>query len=129
MHVLIAVLLLAQDTAAAPSQQAALRVFLDCTNVFCDFDYLRTEVAFVNYVRDRAAADVHVLVTGQDAGAGGQGYTLLFIGRERFAGAADTLRFVTTPTPTTRSAPRWRASWGSASRGSPRKRPPRRACA
>lgn len=60
---------------------AALRVFLDCNR--CDFDYLRREITFVNYVRDRHDAQVHVLVTTEDSG-GGRRYTLDFIGLEEF---------------------------------------------
>lgn len=60
---------------------AALRVFLDCSR--CDFDYLRREITFVNYVRDRYDAQVHVLVTTENSG-GGRLYTLDFIGLEEF---------------------------------------------
>ena len=63
---------------------AGLRVFLDC-NRACDRDYLRREITFVNYVRDRRDAQVHVLVTNERSGGGTQ-YTLDFIGLEQFAG-------------------------------------------
>jgi hypothetical protein len=86
----------AQETPAAASSQT-LSVFLDCQNVFCDFDYFRTEVASVNWVRDRAVADVHVLVTSQATGAGGSEYTVTFIGLRQFAGLTDTLRYVSPP--------------------------------
>ncbi len=69
----------AQDAGRGP---AALRVFLDCNR--CDFDYLRREITFVNYVRDRHDAQVHVLVTTENSG-GGRRYTLDFIGLEEFA--------------------------------------------
>ena len=69
----------AQDAGRGP---AALRVFLDCNR--CDFDYLRREITFVNYVRDRYDAQVHVLVTTENSG-GGRLYTLDFIGLEEFA--------------------------------------------
>jgi hypothetical protein len=80
------------DTTRA-AQDSALRVFLDCPNSFCDFDYYRTEITFVNWVRDRQFAQVHVLVTAQQTG-GGQEYTLAFIGLERFAGTEDTLHYL-----------------------------------
>ena len=60
-------------------QDQALRLFLDC-QVDCDIEFLRIELPWVNHVRDRADADVHVLVTGQQTGAGGQQVTLQFIG-------------------------------------------------
>ena len=64
-------------------QTQSLRVFLDCNR--CDFDFMRREITFVNYVRDRRDAQVHVLVTDQSSGAGRQ-HTLDFIGLEQFDG-------------------------------------------
>ena len=81
------------------SSNGALRVFLDCRGG-CDFDFLRTEIAFVNYVRDRKEAEVHVLVTPQHTGAGGTEFTLKFIGLERFAGQDDSLVYASSPTDT-----------------------------
>ena len=75
-----------------------LRVFFDCESFRCDFDHLRREVGFVNYVRDRQDADVHVLVTTQRTGAGGQEFTLAFIGLRAFEGVEDELRYVSEPT-------------------------------
>ena len=69
------------------------RVFLDCQED-CFVDYVRTEVTFVDYVRDRADADVHVLVTLQETGAGGRERTLGLIGQGRFAEMNETLRHV-----------------------------------
>jgi hypothetical protein len=70
-----------------------LRVFLDCHAFGCDFDYFRTEVPFVDYVRDRKDASLHVLVSTQPTGGGGTEYTLTFIGLRELAGATDTLRY------------------------------------
>ena len=36
-------------------------VYIDCNR--CDYDYVRTELTFVNYVRDPDLADIHVFVT------------------------------------------------------------------
>ena len=85
----------AQVPASTPAAKA-LRVFLDCD--FCDFDYVRTEIAWVAYVRDRADADVHVLVTRIGTGAGGSRHTINFVGLGGFAGRSDTLEYVTQPT-------------------------------
>jgi hypothetical protein len=79
------------------AQDSGLRVFLDCPNLFCDFDYYRTEITFVNWVRERQDAQVHLLITSQETG-GGREFTLGFIGLERFAGAADTLRHISRST-------------------------------
>ena len=66
-------------------------MFLDCYR--CDDEYLRQNVTFVEYVRDRAVADVHVLVTTQETGGGGIAWTLKFIGLARFQGQDRTLSF------------------------------------
>ncbi len=72
---------------------AQLKVFLDCEN--CYADYLQTSVTFVDYVRDRTEAEVHVLITRAETAAGGFEYTFAFIGRSRFDGLSDTLKTVT----------------------------------
>jgi hypothetical protein len=93
----------AQD-APAPVTQAAgvsapmLRVFLDCYE--CDTEYQRQNVTFVDYVRDRADADLHVLVTTQGTGSGGAAWTVKFIGLGRFQQQDRTLTFTTEQTAT-----------------------------
>lgn len=74
-------------------QRKAVRVYVDCD--MCDADYLRRTITFVNYVRDRAEAQVHMLVTSQRAANGGNEYTLTFIGQLEYAGINDTLIFNT----------------------------------
>jgi hypothetical protein len=71
----------------------ALRVFFDCN--FCDKDHIKKELTFVNYVRDRKDAQVHILLTFETNGAGGTKQTLFFIGQHEFQGQADTLSFST----------------------------------
>ncbi|MBA3641301.1 MAG: hypothetical protein H0W53_18930 [Acidobacteria bacterium] len=78
---------------------ARLKVYLDC-QYECDFDYLRTNVAFVDWVRDRADSDIHLLVTTQTTGGGGSSWTLKFIGAGPQAGADETLTFSTASTDT-----------------------------
>ncbi|MGH7552358.1 MAG: hypothetical protein ACREMQ_04960, partial [Longimicrobiales bacterium] len=83
----------AQDpTIAGGELQQSLRVFLDCGR--CEFDHFRREVSFVDYVRDRADADLHVLVTSQETGGGGTEHTFFFIGLRQFDGRQDTLRWI-----------------------------------
>lgn len=79
----------AQD-ASPPPVPATVKVFVDCMGARCDSEYIRTEVAFVDHVRDREVADVHVLVTQQGTAAGAQ-LTLQFIGRGAFLGMNATL--------------------------------------
>jgi hypothetical protein len=66
-------------------------VFLDCER--CDFDYMREQIPVVDWVRDRMDADLHVLVTQQQTGAGGTEYTLHFLGLRQVSHLADTLRY------------------------------------
>jgi hypothetical protein len=82
---------LRQSPGAAPTRQ--ITVFLDCQS--CYEDYLRSEVTFVDYVRDRTEADVHVLITRAETGAGGGEYTLQFLGARSFDGTTYTTRTVT----------------------------------
>jgi uncharacterized protein DUF481 len=101
-----AAILIFVATASLPAPSASAQVtpsrpavFFDCrTN--CDFDFTRTEITYVDWVRDRAVADVHLLMTSQEAGAGGSAYTLAFIGLRTLAGRGDTLTLTTDPTTT-----------------------------
>jgi hypothetical protein len=83
--------LAAQDNGAPPAD--APRVYLDCS-WYCDTDYLRTEMKWVNWVRDQADAQVHVLVTRQGTGGGGGQFKLNFIGLKEREGKSDTLTYV-----------------------------------
>jgi len=103
---LAAVLSLAGLPAAAQDGQpgvdelkkTALKVYLDCDR--CDFEYIKTEITFVNYVRDRLEAQVHILVTTQSTGGGGVEYTLTFMGQNDFKGAGDVQKYFSTKTDT-----------------------------
>jgi len=102
--ILTAVLLLlgraatAQQAPQSTGRLQRLAVFLDCDR--CDFDHLRREVAFVDYVRDRRDAHVHVLITTRRPGAGGQEYSLDFIGLREFDGQRNRIVYTAGPTDT-----------------------------
>jgi hypothetical protein len=102
---IVTLLLLAVSLAAPLSAQSGqvasqrLSVFLDC-HADCDFDLIREEIAYVEWLRDRTGSDVHLLITSLDAGAGGTAFTVEFLGQGRMAGRGDTLRFTTSPTAT-----------------------------
>jgi len=76
-----------EDTAAADNENLppGLLVFLDCERRTCDQNYLRREITFINYVRDRRDAQIHILVTNRNAGSG-QEYLFNFIGLREFEG-------------------------------------------
>jgi hypothetical protein len=78
-------------------QPGELRVYLDC-QYECDFDYLRKEITFVDYVRDSQSADIHALVTTETTGGGGWRWKIQFIGLGRFAGHDETMTFTTAQT-------------------------------
>jgi hypothetical protein len=82
-------LIFAQDPAletesdtVSTSVDRAVRVYLDCEG--CFKEYMRRNLTFVDYVRDRKQADVHVLGTRRPSGGGGISYRLEFIGRKEF---------------------------------------------
>lgn len=90
----------ARGTAAQePVEPApALRVFFDCrTFGACDLDFYIREIPYVNWTRDREDSQVHVLLTSETTGGGGQRFTFDFIGREAFEGVDDRLELTTRP--------------------------------
>src|SRR5688572_17594233 len=80
-------------TAVATPANTRLQVFLDCTDCFAD--YLREETPFVDFVRDRTQADVHVIITSVETGGGGREYVLAFTGQGRRAGQDQALKAIT----------------------------------
>ncbi|MDB5221745.1 MAG: hypothetical protein JWN83_412 [Chitinophagaceae bacterium] len=78
-----------------------LKVYLDCTQSWlCDFDYVRSEMKMVTFVRDRFDADVHVMVNTQNSSSGGIQAQINFIGQKAFHNFSDTLTYFNDPTTT-----------------------------
>lgn len=76
-------------------------MFLDCTKSWlCDYDYVRTEMKMVDFVRDRFVSDVHILVNTQNSSSGGEQNQINFLGQKRFPGINDTLTYFNDPTVT-----------------------------
>ena len=71
----------------------APNIFIDCHR--CDETYIIDEISYVNYVRDRKDADIHLLFTDEITGGGGREYTITYIGQKKFEGMNDTLKFST----------------------------------
>ena len=94
------VLISAQSRQAniAELKKLAPKVFIDCNH--CDRDYYREHITYVNHVRDRKDADVHILMTEQQTGSGGREYTFAFIGLKDNAGLDYTLIHASGPTDT-----------------------------
>ncbi len=96
---MIIILLLTQFILPASAQNfmgqdQRLSVFIDC-NTHCDMDFIRTEINIVDFLLDRQAADVHVLITRQETGGGGNQYQFIFFGQNQLKQMADTIRFNT----------------------------------
>jgi hypothetical protein len=79
-------------------KKSAVKVYIDCDT--CDLDYIKTEITFVNYVRDRLEAQVHLLITTQATGGGGREYTLTFMGQNEFKDVRDIQKYFTTTSDT-----------------------------
>lgn len=80
------------QTPVEMEKNAALNLYLNCGD--CFEEYIKTEIKFVNYVYDRLDADVDLLITIQEAGAGGTEYFLFFIGLNKFTHVNDTLKYI-----------------------------------
>jgi hypothetical protein len=90
---------MSQDQSAIDElKKTAVKVYLDCDS--CDLAYIKTEITFVNYVRDRLEAQVHVLITTQATGGGGREYTLTFMGQNDFKDTNDVQKYFSTKTDT-----------------------------
>lgn len=74
-----------------------LNVFLDFYNPPFEPGFLKSEIAFVNYVRDPALCDVQVQQTTELPGNDASRAVLFFFGRGRFEGLNDTASFVIQP--------------------------------
>lgn len=104
-HRFLRVCTLACAVAVAPSAAAAqpaasrldrpLRVFIDCRGPGCDETFFRSELTWIDHVRDQGDADLHLLVTSQDTGGGGEEFTIRLIGRGRWDGRDDALTLAT----------------------------------
>ena len=91
LSLLLPFFLTAQPT-SPPGNVDAVQVFLDC-NWFCDMDFVRMEIDYVDYVRDQFLSNVYILATEQSTGGGGSEIKLLFQGQGVFQHLQDTLTF------------------------------------
>jgi hypothetical protein len=62
-----------------------------------DVDYIKSEVTFVSYVRDRTEADVQLTITRQSTGDGGWEYCLTFLGLGDYRDIGSLLKHTTAP--------------------------------
>jgi len=50
------------------TRDKAIKIFYDCD--FCDEEFIKKELTYINYVRDPKEAQVHVLITERIMGVG-----------------------------------------------------------
>lgn len=85
-------IVIAQFTLAQPAPKT--KVYIECTRSWlCDFDYLKTELSMVDFVRDRFIADVHIQVSTQFTSSGSEQNTVIFKGQNAFLNEDDTLSY------------------------------------
>ncbi|MFN2396209.1 MAG: hypothetical protein ABR597_11035 [Bacteroidales bacterium] len=73
------------------SSNGSISVFLECNS--CDKDFIRSSVTFVDYVRDKELADVHIIITTQRSGVSGVNCILFFSGYGRFEEIEHTITY------------------------------------
>ena len=65
----------------------------DALNVFMEASsYIKKEIPYINYVRDRKVADVYILSTQESTGSGGSVTTFFIVGQQKYEGMKDTLK-------------------------------------
>ena len=87
-----------QDTipkSDSSSNSGILKIFLNCDE--CDLAFMKQELPYLHYVRDRKLAEVQIIVTSQGTGSGGEQYSLQFLGLNEFEHMHDTLNFSLPP--------------------------------
>lgn len=80
-------------------QKESVKIFLDCD--YCEDDFYKQELEYVEFVRDRNYADVHILVTRQQNASNGKHYVLDFIGANDYSDLKNKIAFDTTSETTT----------------------------
>ena len=77
---------------------AADTIRKDALNVFMEAsDYIKKEIPYINYVRDRKVADLYIISTIERTGSGGLVTTFFLVGQGKYQGMADTLKCNTNP--------------------------------
>lgn len=71
-------------------------IYLDCNS--CDVTYIRTNVTFVNYVRDQDDASVYLRISDLRTAGGGVEYTMVFSEINSESARQDTLKYVSSST-------------------------------
>lgn len=92
----VPVILRAETPADTNWRNLAPKLYIQ-DETWADIDYIKSEITFVNYVRDRTEADVHLTITNQTTAGGGKEYSLGFKGCGEFRDINFTLKKTTAP--------------------------------
>ena len=84
-----------QEEKSDSLRKNAVRLFIDCD--FCDMNYIRREIPYVNYVREVKEAQLYLRETQQNTGSGGREYSFFFTGQGEYKGLTDTLIYASRP--------------------------------
>tara|TARA_Y200000002_G_scaffold233506_1_gene192829 strand:+ start:12013 stop:13389 length:1377 start_codon:yes stop_codon:yes gene_type:complete len=66
----------------APNPEELLNIFLDCRG--CREGFIKSEIIFVNFVRDMADAEVHLIITQRRTASGGSQYQISYLGNKSY---------------------------------------------
>ncbi len=94
---LLAVFLISAGMYAQNDSISPLKIYYNCRAWECFTDYLKQNLQGVEFVRDRHYADVHILVTSEANGGGGEVYYFEFIPSEKEKDVHEKLRFSVNP--------------------------------
>ncbi|MFC1614180.1 hypothetical protein ACFL5K_02670 [Gemmatimonadota bacterium] len=86
------------ETEQVSNNEQSIMIFLD--GMDREDNYIRQNLSWVSYSRDREFADVHIMMTTQRTGSGGREHTLTFTGQNNFEGMSDVLTYVSQQTDT-----------------------------
>lgn len=76
----------------ADTLSSVLNVFIDCSD--CDHNFIKQEIPYISYVRDRMNADVIILVTSESIGRNGRKYYFDFIGQHAYQDFQDKITVI-----------------------------------
>ena len=91
--VIINSLMFGQEKTTSPDslRKDALNVYMGASS------YLRQQIPYINYVRDRKVADLVIISTSERNGSGGSEYSMFLEGQGKYEGMRDTLRYSRSP--------------------------------
>ncbi len=97
LFVLLLIFLLSISLFSSTTQNK-IKIFIDYLP--CDFDYIRTEINFVDYVTSYEKADIHIIFYHENMANAGEKYSVEFIGQHKFKELNQKINFIKNPNDT-----------------------------